>query len=127
MTHQPHRNLHIAGTGKYLPKEVVHSQALDQKLAKAPGWVARKSGVAQRYFASPEETTSFMAAEAAQQALARANIQAEQLDCVIGACSVMEQAIPGTAVLVQKRLHLEHSGIAAFDVNSTCLSFFTAL
>ncbi len=68
-----------------------------------------------------------MATFAAQQALANAKIKAEQLDCIIGACSIMEQAIPGTATLVQKRLHLESSGIAAFDVNSTCLSFFTAL
>jgi 3-oxoacyl-[acyl-carrier-protein] synthase-3 len=39
----------------------------------------------------------------------------------------MEQPIPCTASLVQRRLGLESSGIAAFDINSTCLSFLSAL
>ena len=39
----------------------------------------------------------------------------------------MEQAIPCMAVLVHRRLGLGESGIPAFDVNATCLSFVTAL
>jgi len=38
----------------------------------------------------------------------------------------MEQPIPGTSVLVQRRLGLGASGIPAFDVNATCLSFLMA-
>jgi 3-oxoacyl-[acyl-carrier-protein] synthase-3 len=39
----------------------------------------------------------------------------------------MEQAIPCNAALIQEQLGLLHSGIPSFDVNSTCLSFITAL
>jgi 3-oxoacyl-[acyl-carrier-protein] synthase-3 len=46
---------------------------------------------------------------------------------VIGACGVMEQPIPGASVLIQQALGLGKSGIWAFDVNQTCLSFVTAL
>ncbi|WP_019215433.1 3-oxoacyl-[acyl-carrier-protein] synthase III C-terminal domain-containing protein [Legionella tunisiensis] len=38
-----------------------------------------------------------------------------------------EQAIPSTSTLIQKQLGLESSGITCFDINSTCLSFLTAL
>lgn len=39
----------------------------------------------------------------------------------------MEQPIPGTACLIQRRLGLGGSGIPAFDVNAICLSFLVAL
>ena len=39
----------------------------------------------------------------------------------------MEQAIPCTAALVHRELGLGDSGIPAFDVNATCLSFLVAL
>lgn len=122
-----HRQIHIAGTGKYLPREIISSSDLDRKLGKENGWVENKSGITKRHFASPDETTSFMAASAAKQALINANLKPSDLDCIIGACGVMEQSIPCTAALVQKQLGLEDSGIAAFDINSTCLSFLSAL
>lgn len=120
------RHISIAGTGKYLPDRIVLSQDLDKTLKKTNGWVQSKSGVAKRHFANPDETTSFMAAQAAKQALETAKILPESLDCIIGACGVMEQPIPCTAVLVQKQLRLQGYGIPAFDINSTCLSFLSA-
>ena len=39
----------------------------------------------------------------------------------------MEQPIPGTASMIQRRLGLGNSGIPAFDVNATCLSFLVAV
>lgn len=68
-----------------------------------------------------------MASFAADQALAQAGWRAADLNVLIGACSVMEQPIPGTAVLVQRRLGIGASGIAVFDVNATCLSGLLAL
>lgn len=118
--------IQIKGTGSYLPTHRVTSENLDSTLGKPRGWVEEKSGVIQRYFASPEETTSFMATKAAAQALAQAHLSPDQLDCIIGACGVMEQPIPSTACLVQKKLGLADSGISCFDINSTCLSFLTA-
>lgn len=68
-----------------------------------------------------------MAAAAAATALVGAAWPPAGIDVLIGACSVMEQPIPGTAVLVQRRLGLGSSGIAAFDINATCLSGLLAL
>lgn len=93
--------LRIAGTGAYAPRQ---------------GRVA-----------APDETSSFMGAEAATLALAAAHWDAASIDLLIGACGVMEQPIPSTAALVQRRLGLGASGIPAFDVNQTCLSFLVAL
>ena len=117
----------IAGHGAYRPRQVLTSRALDARHGHAPGWTEAEFGIAARHVAAPDETTSMMAAEAARQALAMAGWEAGAFDVLIGGCGVMEQPIPSTSALVQQRLGLGASGIPAFDVNQTCLSFMTAL
>lgn len=117
----------ILGTGEYVPTRCVYSSALDERWRKPVGWTARHAGIERRYYATENETTSLMAARAAQSALAAAGLEAVQLDCIVSACSVMEQAIPCSAALIQRQLGLGESGIPAFDINATCLSFLVAL
>ena len=85
------------------------------------------TGAHGRPIAGAGDTSSAMAATAAIAALDAAGWAPDTLDVIVGACSVMEQPIPGTAILVQRRLGLGASGIAAFDVNATCLSGLLAL
>lgn len=119
--------LRIAGYGLYRPRELRPSSALDPLFGQPEGWTEGQFGIAARGIAAPDETSSMMGAAAAEAALADAGWQATDIDLLIGACGVMEQPIPGTSVLIQDRLGLGRSGIAAFDVNQTCLSFLTAL
>lgn len=100
---------------------------MDVLFGKPPGWTEETFGLASRGLADGEETTSAMAAGAARQALAQAGWSDDGFDVLIGACGVMEQPIPGASVLIQEALGLGGSGIAAFDVNQTCLSFVTAV
>jgi 3-oxoacyl-[acyl-carrier-protein] synthase-3 len=117
----------ILGTGAAQPVKRVSSLEIDQRIGQAPGWTQSHFLIASRGVASGGETSSSLGAAAAVQALAQAGCAAAQLDVIIGACAVMEQPIPGTACLIQRRLGLGGSGIPAFDVNATCLSFLLAL
>lgn len=117
----------ITGLGRYLPQRKVYSKDLDIQLGLPVGSVESKSGLTVRYFANKEETTSYMAAQAALIAIKNAGITLPDIDLIVSACGANEQLIPCTAALVQKQLGLEYSGIACFDINSTCLSFLTAL
>ncbi len=119
--------LRIAGFGRYQPREIRTSAELDAVFGEQPGWTERRFGIRQRAVASPDETSSFMGAAAAREALAMAGWEEGAFDVLIGACGVMEQPIPGTSVLIQNALGLGRSGIWAFDVNQTCLSFLAAL
>jgi len=119
--------LAIIGTGEFLPAQVVESEAFDRRFGRRPGWSERQVGVANRRFVGEGETSSLMGARAAQQALAAAGVAADQVDCIISACAVMEQPIPCLASQIQCQLGLGSSGIPAFDVNATCLSFLVAL
>jgi 3-oxoacyl-[acyl-carrier-protein] synthase-3 len=116
----------IAGSAAFLPQRIVPSSELDVLTGFAAGEVARRFGITHRHWAGPEETSSSMAAEAALNAIRDAGWQANSIDVIIAACGVMEQPIPGTAPLVQRRIGLGDSGIPAFDINATCLSFLMA-
>lgn len=120
-------SFNIAGWGAYRPPSTVASTALDEAHGHPAGWTQEQYGIAARHIADAEETSSIMGAAAAQAALDMAGWDAGDFDALIGGCGVMEQPIPSTATLVQDRLGLGASGIPAFDVNQTCLSFMTAL
>ncbi|MDC7684600.1 3-oxoacyl-[acyl-carrier-protein] synthase III C-terminal domain-containing protein [Asticcacaulis sp. BYS171W] len=117
----------LAGLGRYRPRVSQPSTALDARFGEAGGWTEARFGIGSRGIAARDETTSFMAAEACREALKQAGWSDGAFDLLVGACGVMEQPIPGTAPLVQDRLGLARSGIVAFDINMTCLSFLQAL
>ena len=117
----------IAGSAGYLPRTSIGAGELARLCGISEREVSGRFGVRRRYRAAPDETSSAMAADATGQALTEAGWDPASLDVIIGGCGVMEQPIPGTAVLVQRRLGLGSSGIPAFDINATCLSFLMAL
>lgn len=123
----PKLRFSITGCGVYKPKFALSSDELDRVHNRPQGQTQREFQLSQRFVASVSETTSFMATEAAHEALSEAGISPADLDAIIGACSVMEQPIPGTAIMVQNKLGIGLSGIAAFDVNATCLSGYLGL
>jgi 3-oxoacyl-[acyl-carrier-protein] synthase III len=120
------RRVKILGTGKYLPTNRLTAAQMAQRLGKDENWVAEKSGIKVRHFVE-QETASFMAAAAARQAMQAAGVGIEDIDCIVCSSGTPEQSIPCTAALVQKQLGAEESGKPGFDVNSSCLSFITAL
>jgi 3-oxoacyl-[acyl-carrier-protein] synthase-3 len=119
--------LQILGTGEYVPRQRVESSELDRRWHKGEGWTAGQTGVTSRAYAADDESVVAMGASAASSALAAADFDAAQIDAIIAVGSVPYQAIPCTAAFIQRELGLGKSGIAAFDVNSTCLGFLVAL
>lgn len=117
----------LLGTGIALPERVVTSEQLDATTGKSGGWTRSHFGIDERRHASATETASALGASALRAACAEAEVEPEELDAIIGASAVMEQPIPGLAPLIQARIGLGESGISAFDVNASCLSFLVAL
>lgn len=120
------RPVKILATGKYLPKNQVTAEQLAERVGIDEVWIEKKSGVLVRHFVE-NETASEMGALAAKEALDAAGLSWAEIDCLICTSSAPEQAIPCTASLVLEKLGALDSGIPAFDINSTCLSFITGL
>jgi 3-oxoacyl-[acyl-carrier-protein] synthase-3 len=116
----------LLGSAVFQPKDFCSSDQIDRELNLAPGTAFRMSGVAQRPRAG-KTPLSAMAGEAAREALNRAGLSPRDLDLILFAGASFEQVLPCTAAFVQRELGDEARGVPCFDVNSTCLSYLTAL
>ena len=102
------RNIKIIGYGGYLPDNKV---MFDGET---------------RYRCKNGETQLDMAVKACDEALKTANLTIKDIDCIISTSAVGVQPIPCTGALIHERI-ARGLDIPAFDINSTCTSFVTAL
>jgi 3-oxoacyl-[acyl-carrier-protein] synthase-3 len=116
----------IAGIGRYLPERVVSNAEVESLCRLPAGWIAERTGVRERRWATGE-TNAVMAARAAGEAVAEAGLALTDIDLIINASGTQQQSIPDGAALVQRELGLAEAGIPAFSIHATCLSFLQAL
>jgi 3-oxoacyl-[acyl-carrier-protein] synthase-3 len=111
----------LVGWGSALPEKVVTNVDLEATLDTSDEWIVERTGIRERHVGG---TTTGLAIEAAEQALARAGRSASSLDAVVLATTTSDQAVPATASAVQHGLGA--SG-AAFDLNAACSGFVYGL
>lgn len=120
------RSLSIIGTGMYVPEKFVSSSEVDKNLGRPEGFSLKLSGPNKRHVLE-EGSSSSMAAKAAYIALKEAGLEPSDINLIISASAVSEQPIPSQAALVARHIGLSGSGIPAYDINATCLSFLAAI
>lgn len=116
----------ILGTGSAVPATLLRSEVFDAKLGMPPGALLNATGVAQR-FVCTDETQIDLAIASIHNALQVAEKNPHDVDLIISGCAIPYQTLPPTAPLVMARLGCADGSATAFDVNSTCLSFLTAV
>jgi 3-oxoacyl-[acyl-carrier-protein] synthase-3 len=116
---------HIAGTGSYLPVKRMSNEDIAEFLDTDNEWIESRTGIRARRVANATETTTYMAAEAAKQAMAAAGVKPEQIEMVIvGTCSP-DRIFPSTACAIQHQLGIPV--VPAFDVQAACSGFIYAM
>jgi 3-oxoacyl-[acyl-carrier-protein] synthase-3 len=115
----------IIGTGSHLPANRVTNADLATRVDTSDEWIRSRTGICQRYLAAPDQTSSMLAFEAAQKAIAAAGVKPEQIGLIIVATSTPDFIFPSTACLLQARLGIKRS--PAFDVQAVCSGFVYAL
>jgi 3-oxoacyl-[acyl-carrier-protein] synthase-3 len=116
----------IAGTGRYLPAEVLTNEALARIVDTSDEWIRTRTGIRQRHVAAEDEQTSDLALHAAREAIAAAGMQAADIDLIIVATATPDMIFPSTAAILQDKLGIRNGG-AAFDVAAVCSGFVYAL
>lgn len=115
----------IVGTGSYLPGNIVTNADLATRVETSDEWIRTRTGICQRHLAAEGQTSSVLAHEAAQRAIAAAGISAEQIGLIIVATSTPDFVFPSTACLLQGKLGIKRC--PAFDVQAVCSGFIYAL
>ena len=111
----------IVATGGCVPERVVPNDFFSYLVDDADTWIASRTGIRERRFVSPEESTSDLATAAARNALAKAGMEPGELDCIIVGTSTPDMYLPATACIVQKNIGATNA--VAFDMNAVCSSF----
>ncbi|NPA42278.1 MAG: ketoacyl-ACP synthase III [Aquificae bacterium] len=114
----------IAGTGIYLPKEVLTNFDLEKMVETSDEWITTRTGIKERRIAK-EESVVEMAKEASLQALEGAGVDAKDIDVVIVATLTPDKRFPSTACLLQAQLGIDKA--YAFDLSAACSGFLYAL
>jgi len=113
----------ITGWGKCLPPATLSNDDLSTFLETSDEWIRTRTGIANRRIS--HVNTSELATVAARHALARAGLDAADIDLIIVATCSPDSLIPNIASLVQRNLGIEAA--AAFDLNAACTGFVYGL
>jgi 3-oxoacyl-[acyl-carrier-protein] synthase-3 len=115
----------IASLGKFLPERVVTNQDLTKVMDTSDEWIQARSGILERRFVTPDQTTSDLAYHAASSALSKVNLSAKDLDFILFATLSPDHMFPGNASFLQEKL--DCPGIPAMDLRAQCSGFLYSL
>ena len=108
----------IAGIGAYAPKRILTNHDLETMVDTSDEWIVQRTGVRERRIADEGEAASDLGLRAAQQALDRADVGAEEVDFIVVGTTMGDMAFPTTANLLQHRLGCRSAG--SVDVYAAC-------
>ena len=116
----------IAGIGYYVPENIVTNHDLMQYMDTSDEWIQERTGIKERRFAHrTAETTTTMGVKAAEIAIQRAGIQAQDIDFIIFATLSPDYYFPGCGVLLQRAMKMKEIG--ALDIRNQCSGFVYAI
>lgn len=115
----------IVGFGHAVPARRVLNAELETKLGLEPGWIERRTGIAERRWASDDQALSDLAVDAGRMALAQSGVAPEAIALALVATSTPDHLLPPSAPLIAHRLEL--GGAGAVDMAGACAGFLYAL
>jgi 3-oxoacyl-[acyl-carrier-protein] synthase III len=115
----------VLATGSGIPGRLVPNDFFNYLVEDADNWIFSRTGMKERRFAAPDESTSDLATIAARNALEYGNIDPAELDCIIVGTSTADMILPSAACMVQKNIGAVNA--FAFDMNAVCSSFVYAV
>ena len=112
--------------GAYVPKRVLTNADFEKMVDTSDEWIVKRTGIKERHIAEDYESTSDMATKAAEVAIARANLEKEDIDLVVCATVTPDYFnMPSTACLISNKLGIKN--VQAFDISAACSGFVYAL
>ena len=115
----------ITSVGCYVPPGVLTNADLEKMVETNDQWIVDRTGIRERRIAAPGMATSDMAIEAARLALARAGVDARELDAILVCTVTPDMMFPSTACLVQHKLGSTKAW--GFDLIAACSGFVYGL
>jgi len=114
----------ITGSGSASPLTALDNEGLSKLVETSDEWIASRTGIRQRRLATPAESVTMIATQAAQGAIAMAGLTPMDLDLIILATSTADDLF-GSASQIQAELGAQKA--VAFDLTAACSGFVFGL
>lgn len=120
------RNAIIHSSGTYVPERVIPNSYFNELLGEdVDAWLRENVEIYERRWCAENQSVADLVIEAANRALQAGSVKPEDIDLLIISTDTPEYISPSTASKVQYKMGMENAG--AFDVNTACAGFVTAL
>jgi len=115
----------VAGHGSFAPEKTLTNDELARMVDTSDEWITTRTGIKVRHITSDNESTAFLATEAARRALAEAHLDAAEVELIIVATITPEMVFPSTASFVQRAIGAHKAWV--FDLAAACSGFVYGL
>ena len=115
----------IVGTGASVPKKILTNADLEKLVETSDEWIVSRTGNKERHIAAESDHFSDFCTRAAEQALKKGHVRAEDLDMILVGTISGDMPFPATSCLVQRNIGATRA--AASDVGAACVGFLYAL
>ena len=96
----------VVASGSFVPEIVVTNDHLFKRFGFDSDWIVKRTGILERRHALPEQATSDLALQAANNCIKKAGVSTKDIDlCVLGTFTP-DFSFPSTACILQDRLKL---------------------
>lgn len=120
------RRAAITSVGHYLPEQRLTNSDLEEMVETSDEWIRTRTGIRERRILGDDgKATSFMATEAAREALDKRGLTPDDVDVIVVATVTPDMLFPATACLVQDNLGASNAW--GFDLSAACSGFLYAL
>lgn len=114
----------LSGTGVAVPERVVTNDELSQRVDTSDEWIVQRTGIHERRWVAPGESTLTLATQASRAALADAGLTPADIDMIVVGTITPDHPLPSTACLLQAALGC--GWIPAYDLSAACSGFVWA-
>lgn len=113
----------ITAVGGYVPEFVLSNKVLETMVDTNDEWITSRTGIKERRILKEEEGqgTSYLAIKAAENLIARKNINPAEIDLVLLATATPDLPVASTAVYVASKIGAVNA--FAYDLQAACSGF----
>lgn len=112
----------ITAVGAYVPDFILSNKVLETMVDTNDEWITSRTGIKERrILKDADKGTSFLAIKAAQDLLAKANLDPLEIDMVIMATATPDMPVASTGVFVATQIGATNA--FAYDLQAACSSF----
>ncbi|WP_418264265.1 beta-ketoacyl-ACP synthase III [Flavobacterium faecale] len=112
----------ITAVGSYVPDFVLSNKVLETMVDTNDEWITTRTGIKERRILKDEDKgTSFLAIKAAQDLIAKGNINPLEIDMIIMATATPDMPVAATGAYVATEIGATNA--FAYDLQAACSSF----